>query len=684
MKIYYNLALVLLLLPGNHAFGDQFDHLTPRFSGTSAVLNAATCSTNGYVAVGNNGLILSTTDAVSWATQPSTTTNDLRGATWANGLFVAVGAGGTILSSANGSTWNHQTSGTTNRLNGVSWYNGTFVAVGDTGTILFSTNGVQWNSAIPTGIAYNLNGVGGANGFVAVGDSGTVLTSVDGRAWTIRSSGTLLGLNAVFGCTSIYGTFNVVVGQSGVILTGSGSSWTVVYSGTSANLHGVALDTAGYYSGPTQPNYPIGVFGVVGDSGTFLTSSDGGNTWDVRQTETTNNLRGVTFENGGFLAVGDAGSIQAGFIWVKRASGVTNSLNSIAFGSNRFVAVGQLGTILTSTNGADWLACNSGTTDTLAKVIFANNHFMAVGGQTFDISANGVDWIPQLITGVGAVNLNTGYGTNLFGIAYGNGIFVATASYQQNFGYPPSTVNLTTVLMSSNAVDWMTESNPLIAFGGLAFGANVFSGGVVTSPDGVNWATNSGPSSSISFVNGRFYAAGTSYFYPLRLASEASSSDGLNWVSTATGYVSGLPCYGHSAFVAVGPLGYLGVYGETCYLTSSDGVNWTSRAACNPFIEGEPTLYSVAFGNGKFVAVGANGTIYQSVPVPDLLNVSKAAQGVNVTLSGGIGRTVLLETSTNLTAGSWSVLLGVTNAPYSTNYADQGTNAVKFYRSIEP
>ena len=671
----------VLLLVCNQAKADQFDHLTPRFSGTSAGLNAVACSTNGYVAVGNNGLILTTTDAISWTAQTSTTSNDLRGATWANGLFVVVGSGGTVLSSTDGATWNPETSGTTNRLNGVSWYNGTFVAAGDAGIILFSTNGLQWNSAIPTGIAYNLTGVVGNNGFVAVGDSGTILTSADGKAWTIRSSGTLLGLNAVFGNTSIYGSLNVVVGQSGVILTGSGSSWTVVYSGTTANLRGVAFDAAGYYSGAPQPNYPIGVFGVVGDGGTFLTSSDGGNTWNIRPTETTNNLLGATFENGGFLAVGDSGSIQAGFIWVKRSSGVTTLLDSIAFGSNRFVAVGQSGTILTSTNGAGWLVCNSGTTNDLVKVIFANNRFMAVGGQTFDISADGVDWTSQIITGVGTFNQNgVGYNTNLDGIAYGNGVIVAIASFQESDG--PSSFNLTSVLMSSNAANWIAESNPLTPLGGLAFGASVFSGGVVTSPDGVNWTTNSGPSSGISFVNGRFYATG-GYTLGGHVGSQIIySSDGSNWVSTASGYVSGLPCYGHSALVAVGQLGSL--VGATCYLTSSDGTNWTSRGASDFSIEGDPNLNSTAFGDGKFVAVGANGTIYTSVPVPDLLNVSKGAQGANVTLTGDIGRTVLLETSTNLTAGLWSVLLGITNAPYSTNYTDPVGNTVGFYRSIEP
>lgn len=64
--------------------------------------------------------------------------NDLKGVTYGDGLFVAVGEDGTILTSTDGVNWTERTSGTRAWINNVTYGNGTFVAVGDHGTILTS------------------------------------------------------------------------------------------------------------------------------------------------------------------------------------------------------------------------------------------------------------------------------------------------------------------------------------------------------------------------------------------------------------------------------------------------------------------------------------------------------------------------------------------------------------------
>ena len=64
--------------------------------------------------------------------------NTLKGIAYGNGTFVAVGESGTILTSTDGTTWTSRTSGTTYGLNSVTYGSGTFVTVGDNGTILQS------------------------------------------------------------------------------------------------------------------------------------------------------------------------------------------------------------------------------------------------------------------------------------------------------------------------------------------------------------------------------------------------------------------------------------------------------------------------------------------------------------------------------------------------------------------
>jgi len=118
--------------------------------------------------------------------------------------FVAVGESGTILTSSDGTTWTSRTSGTSNDLQGVTFANSTFVAVGYSGTILTSSDGTTWISRT-SGTSNNLNGVTDANStFEAVGKSGTILTSSDGTSWTSRTSGTS---NYLFAVTYANNTF---------------------------------------------------------------------------------------------------------------------------------------------------------------------------------------------------------------------------------------------------------------------------------------------------------------------------------------------------------------------------------------------------------------------------------------------------------------------------------------------
>ena len=73
-------------------------------------------------------------------------------------FFVAVGESGTILTSSDGTTWTSRTSGTSQGLDGVSYGDSTFVAVGVIGTILTSSDGASWTSRT-SGTSYNLYGV---------------------------------------------------------------------------------------------------------------------------------------------------------------------------------------------------------------------------------------------------------------------------------------------------------------------------------------------------------------------------------------------------------------------------------------------------------------------------------------------------------------------------------------------
>lgn len=98
---------------------------------------------------------------------------------------------------------------------------------------------------------------------------------------------------------------------------------------------------------------------AVGVLGTVLNTEDNGNTWNIRNSETTDDLNSVCFTDGqtGY-SVGLNGTIlktsSAGNGWVPLTSGVTNQLFSVKYMAGYVVAAGINSTLLKSTNGLDW------------------------------------------------------------------------------------------------------------------------------------------------------------------------------------------------------------------------------------------------------------------------------------------------------------------------------------------
>lgn len=115
--------------------------------------------------------------------------------------------------------------------------------------------------------------------------------------------------------------------------------------------------------------------------------------------------------------------------------------------------------------------------------------------------------------------------------------------------------------------------------------------------NGGSWQSNTGHWKSICVGNGLFVAAGTGA--GTHSGKIAYSNDGKKWTEKSVGsYYLYSVCYGNGKYVAVGERGYI--------YTSNNGVDWTQS---NTGIE---DLNSVCYGNGKFVAVGAKGKVVYS------------------------------------------------------------------------
>jgi probable HAF family extracellular repeat protein len=128
-----------------------------------------------------------------WQVRSSNTTSSLNAVTFGNGLFVAVGNNGVIVTSPTGAVWTSRVSGTTDRLPAIAFGSGRFVATRANRDIpgLTSPDGINWTPVTITNSigaptdtgAFEVIAFGGGR-FMAAGSTNPAATelmkSVDG------------------------------------------------------------------------------------------------------------------------------------------------------------------------------------------------------------------------------------------------------------------------------------------------------------------------------------------------------------------------------------------------------------------------------------------------------------------------------------------------------------------------
>jgi hypothetical protein len=102
----------------------------------------------------------------------------------------------------------------------------------------------------------------------------------------------------------------------------------------------------------------------------------------------------------------------------------SESIRGITYGNGKFVAVGYEGRIAWSENGKDWTAVvNSPFNDTVWAVTFEDGIFLASGANKTFSSADGIIW--QQVTNI----------PRFYSIAFGNGMFVYASSVAVKVAY---------------------------------------------------------------------------------------------------------------------------------------------------------------------------------------------------------------------------------------------------------
>ena len=540
---------------------------------------------------------------------PNGEANEWNSVAYGNGMYVAVAQNGTdrVMTSPDGVTWSPISVGA-DTWKTITYGNGLFVAVALDGGVMTSPDGVTWTAGTNLSGGSGWNSVAYGKGvFVAVSSSGTdhVATSSDGINWTFQAGTSNKWESITYG----NGMF-VAVSQSGtvhddVMTSPDGVTWS---SGSTASA-------ATYWQSVTYGN---GLFVAVALFGDVMTSPDG-ITWTPETASVGNNWNSVTYGGGLFVAVSGSGTTSNdvmtspdGITWSNRSVPTANFWGAVTYGNGMFVAVSQDGT--TSND-----IMTSGFPDTSTN----QNNNIYQGG----ITVNGTLTLPDLSGASGLAALDTsgnissvGIGPTLTGGVTGTPLNINLSN--ANTWLAAQTFATDTIVLGnvySKGTVWTTRTGaPTTGWSAVTYGNGMYvavtNNAVMTSPDGINWSSQTaatGDWASVTYGNGLFVAVGGN--------AVMTSPDGINWSNQTPGSSNNWTSvtYGNGVFVAVA--------GDSSgdVMTSSNGINWATHSAASA-----SEWLAVTYGNGKFVAVAAGDTTTTNV-----MTSSDGATWVNGTLS---------------------------------------------------
>lgn len=292
--------------------------------------------------------------------------------------------------------------------------------------------------------------------------------------------------------------------------------------------------------------------------------------------------------------------------WATPASGTTANLLDIATnGAGRLVAVGSgSGTHRVSTNGDTWSGGTIGINHSLYGICYGASKFVAVG-QDYDFSIN--QWVGIIYTSTDGTSWSQRrrQGGVLNDVAFGNGVFVTVGSGG-------------IILSSPDGITWASHPSGVTRnLDGVAFGAgnfvavgyqNSIPGVILSSPEGATWTdqstgTDFGNSQGfydIEWCSDRFLGSG--WYARLRHSTDGGSSFNTN-----------LSDYHRMAAIAYGNGVYFagGINQSTSNsdidLISIDGENWQPLGALSV-----PDRRAAVFYNNTFITVGDGGSIRRS------------------------------------------------------------------------
>jgi hypothetical protein len=406
----------------------------------------------------------------------------------------------------------------------------------------------------------------------------------------------------------------IVLFSATVVVTHAGWQLVTPY-GTTNDLRAVAVANGRF---------------VAGGAVVLLYSDDNGAAWKAAQFTGAPDVRGIVYGNDMFVAAGSGPAYRStdGKTWIASATSV--EANSLAFGNGTFVATGN-GSISHSTDGANWTVISNVTAYPIRYAAYGKGKFVAFSAEhsqqlssniVIVTSADGKDWTTTTFTVAPPPTdyycpprapCDAQYAA--LGLASDGAGFLASVIYQKD----QIGILGRIYLRSNDGVTWgATHGSDETAF--FPSGEDLLksvNGQVIVLGD---TATTSDPRylatlpdltrHTLPFPRGQATA------FPRDIAGNESA---LVVVGTG-GYIAHGPnvnamelsaagsAIGLSSVAAVGAR-IVGVGPAlSTELSTNSGATWTTVALPN----GAAQIKSVKYADGKFVVVGASGTVFRS------------------------------------------------------------------------
>lgn len=683
-------------------------------SGVTSNLNAVEFLNQEYVAVGDEGVILTSSNGVDWTKRVSGAyffNGVAYGLAGNSGIYVTVGNSGALVTSADGEIWVEGDSGVTSNLNDVAYVNSRFVAIGDGGVVLVSLDGTEWES-VTTGVSTNFLDITYGNDlYIIVGSGGSIVRSGDLSAF----DETLAPTSVTFNTVVFDGTRFTIGGTSNALYT--------TENGIALTLRNSPVDTILSMVRSVLTN-DTDKFILTGPSG-FVATSDGDFDWRDRNSGVADNLNDVVFASELFVAVGDAGAIvSSGTLSTRKTQTITTAIGTpITVGSPIEISasskddldvdtelpltytvvqgdavIDDSGTPVTITVNTDgviiYRVSQAGNSDyypaldaqetfnagTIPEITFPDIGDRVLESGAFTLSATVTPSNLTLSYEITAgSNIATLSGATLTPLGTGSVTVKAFVAGRTDIAEETRTFVIKSGILAQAIVETQTDIAPGLTFVGAAVGTDdtlvaIASDGTILVDAGgdgnydfgtVVSGTRPTSMTDVAFGNGYFVAVGNN-------GAVMTSTDGVSWTVVLTQFVAVRNytkiIYAENRFVAIG------TGGKAFYSSTSPSIG--SFSLTEAVVSNSVALNDLAWGNGTFVAVGSGGIAFSSgngsswsannLPIFDVIRGVEYGNGVFLAV-GNSGRRI------RSTDGSiWSVLTPL-------NLADSADNTQNLF-----